>query len=85
SVHFVTPELDSGPVVIQGTLQIRPGDDPLSLAERVHGLERRIYPQAIDWLAAGRLEWNHGAMRLDGAPLKSPKIIEEQDLKHDEK
>jgi len=85
SVHFVTPELDSGPVVIQGRLHIRPGDDPLSLANRVHELEHRIYPQAIEWLAAGRLEWNRGALRLDGAPLQSPKIIEEQDLKHDEK
>ena len=80
SVHFVTPELDSGPVVIQGRLFTRPDDTPDTLAARVHRIEHRIYPDAIGWLADGRLEWNGGDVRLDGAPLEAPRMIEERDL-----
>jgi len=79
SVHFVTPELDAGPVVIQGRVRIRPGDDEKTLAARVLKIEHRIYPEAISWLAAGRLEWNGGRIRLDGAALTAPKIIYEPD------
>lgn len=80
SVHFVTQELDGGPVVMQGRLFTRPEDTPDSLAARVHRLEHRIYPEAIGWLADGRLEWNGGDLRLDGARLEMPQIIEEGDL-----
>lgn len=79
SVHFVTLELDAGPVVIQGRMRIRPDDDETTLAARVQNLEHRIYPEAISWLAAGRLEWNGGRIRLDGAPLTAPRIIDEPD------
>jgi phosphoribosylglycinamide formyltransferase-1 len=79
SVHFVTPELDGGPVVIQGRLKVRPGDDEKSLAARVQKLEHRIYPQAIAWLAEGRLRWNAGQLQLDGRPLAAPRIIDDED------
>jgi len=79
SVHFVTPELDGGPVVLQGRLRVRRGDDEASLAARVQALEHRIYPQAIAWFAEGRLRWNGGQLQLDGQPLSAPRIIEEQD------
>ncbi len=80
SVHFVTPELDGGPVVIQGRLRIRPDDDEARLAARVQTMEHRIYPQAIAWFAQGRLLWNGGNPLLDGEPLTVPRIIDEQEL-----
>lgn len=79
SVHFVTAELDGGPVVMQGRLAIRPGDDERTLATRVQALEHRIYPEAISCLAAGRLRWNDGKVELDGTALAAPRIIEEGD------
>jgi len=54
SVHFVTPELDSGQVIIQGVVPIKPDDNEKSLAKRVHQVEYIIYPQAIRWLAEGK-------------------------------
>lgn len=80
SVHFVTSELDGGPVVIQGRLRVHPDDDEKSLAARVQKLEHRIYPQAISWLASGRLQWNGGDLRFDGVALPAPKIIDERDV-----
>jgi phosphoribosylglycinamide formyltransferase-1 len=80
SVHFVTPELDGGPVVIQGRLRIRPQDDEASLTARVQALEYSIYPQAIAWFVQGRLLWNGGALQLDGEPLTVPRIFDEQEL-----
>jgi phosphoribosylglycinamide formyltransferase-1 len=80
SVHFVTPELDAGPVVIQGRLEVHPDDTEDRLAARVLRIEHQIYPRALGWLADGRLEWNGGNIRLDGQALSAPKIIEERDL-----
>jgi phosphoribosylglycinamide formyltransferase-1 len=80
SVHFVTPELDAGPVVIQGRLEIHPNETEDTLAARVLRIEHQIYPRAIGWLADGRLDWNGGNIRLDGEALAAPKIIEERDL-----
>jgi phosphoribosylglycinamide formyltransferase 1 len=80
SVHFVTQELDGGPVVIQGRLRVRPNDDEASLAARVQSLEHRIYPQAIAWFAQGRLRWNGGTLQLDGEPLTVPRVIDERGL-----
>lgn len=59
TVHFVTPTLDCGPVVIQAVVPVLPGDDESSLAARVLAREHRIYPQAVRWFLEGRL-------RLDG-------------------
>ena len=55
SVHFVTDELDAGPVIIQARVDILPGDTPDLLAQRVHLVEHKIYPRAIQWFAEGRL------------------------------
>ncbi len=54
SVHFVTSELDSGQVIIQGVVPIKVDDTEDSLAQRVHQVEYIIYPQAIKWLAQGK-------------------------------
>ncbi len=69
TVHFVTPELDSGPIVLQARVRVEPDDSPESLATRVLEQEHRIYPQAIGWFAAGRLRLNNGSAELDGKPL----------------
>ncbi|MEO8315831.1 MAG: phosphoribosylglycinamide formyltransferase [Pseudomonadota bacterium] len=72
SVHFVTSELDGGPVVAQAVVQIQPGDDVASLSARVHAREHILYPMVIEWLSRGRLSWNHASPVLDGAPLAAP-------------
>jgi phosphoribosylglycinamide formyltransferase-1 len=55
TVHFVTPEVDSGPIIIQAAVPVLPGDTPETLAARVLIQEHRIYPQAVHWFAQGRL------------------------------
>ena len=69
SVHFVTEELDGGPLVVQGVVPVQPCDSPEALAKRVQIGEHHIYPLAVRWFAEGRLRLaNHGA-ELDGVPL----------------
>lgn len=76
TVHYVVEELDAGPIVIQGRLAVRPGEDEAALSARVQRLEHIIYPRAIGWIADGRLAWRDGAAFMDGAPLR-PAIVEE--------
>ena len=66
SVHFVTPEVDAGPIIAQASVAVLPGDTPATLAERVLNVEQRIYPMAIQWLVAGRLVVDQGRVLLDG-------------------
>ena len=68
SVHFVTPELDGGPVILQAGVPVKEGDDADTLAARVLEQGHRIYPQAIKWFAEGRLELKGGRVMLDGKP-----------------
>ena len=56
TVHFVTPGLDSGPIIIQAAVPVLAGDTEDSLAARVLEQEHRIYPQALRWLCAGRVK-----------------------------
>ena len=79
SVHFVTRELDGGPVVIQAAIPVRAGDDEATLAARVLAQEHRIYPQCIGWFAAGRLACRDGAVWFDGRRLDGPLRVEKQD------
>lgn len=72
SVHFVTEELDGGPVIIQGRVPVQPGDTPESLSERVLALEHRIYPLAIRWCAEGRVRLGGSSIIFDGQPLTRP-------------
>jgi phosphoribosylglycinamide formyltransferase-1 len=74
SVHFVTAELDGGPVVLQARVPVRDGDDETALAARVLEQEHRIYPECIGWFATGRLELRDGAAVLDGRPLDAPLV-----------
>jgi len=73
SIHFVTADMDGGPVILQARLTVRPDDDADRLAERVLQLEHRLYPEALRWFAAGRLALDeNGDIRLDGVHLASP-------------
>ena len=58
TVHFVTAALDNGPIVVQGAVPVLAGDTEETLAERVLAVEHRIYPQAVRWLAEGRIEFS---------------------------
>lgn len=74
SVHFVTAELDGGPVVLQSKVAVRPGDTEATLAARVLATEHVIYPRTLGWFAAGRLAWRDGAPWLDGRRLEAPVV-----------
>jgi phosphoribosylglycinamide formyltransferase-1 len=76
SVHFVTAELDGGPVVLQARVPVRDDDDEATLAARVLAEEHRIYPECIGWFAAGRLRLQDGVALLDGRPLETPVLRE---------
>ena len=58
TVHFVTPDLDHGPIVVQAAVPVLPGDDEDRLAARVLEQEHRIYPEAIRWYLDGRLKFD---------------------------
>ncbi|MGY3040356.1 phosphoribosylglycinamide formyltransferase-1 [Rhodanobacter sp. TND4EL1] len=72
SVHFVTAELDGGPVIAQARLPITPEDDEQGLAQRLLPLEHRLLPAVLAELASGRLQWDGQAPRFDGQRLSMP-------------
>ena len=74
SVHFVTAQLDGGPVVLQSRVAVLPGDSEHSLAARVQATEHIIYPRVIGWLATGRLAWRQERPWLDDHPLDEPVV-----------
>ena len=66
TVHFVTPELDSGPIVIQAAVPVRPGDDADALAARVLRQEHVVYPRAARWFLDDRLVIRDGVVGVKG-------------------
>lgn len=70
TVHFVTPELDHGPILAQAVVPVRPGDDADILAARVLKLEHLIYPRAIGWIARGLVRLDGDRVRLSDASLE---------------
>lgn len=77
SVHYVTPELDSGPVIMQVSVPVLPNDDAEQLAARVLEQEHRLYPRVLELFAQGRIELCAGRVRLDGRLLDHPPLIDE--------
>ena len=75
TVHFVTPALDHGPIVVQAAIPVAPDDDEASLAARVLLQEHRIYPQAVRWFCEGRLQLAGERVTVDGAVATSAALI----------
>ena len=80
SVHFVTAELDGGPVIAQARLPITAVDDEPSLAQRLLPLEHRLLPAVLAELTSGRLQWHAQGPRFDGQLLSIPLQLGEQGL-----
>lgn len=73
SVHFVTEELDGGPLIVQAQVAVLPEEDADRLAARVLKLEHQIYPLAVGWFAEGRLSLDkRGSVSLDGIEREQP-------------
>jgi phosphoribosylglycinamide formyltransferase-1 len=66
TVHFVTPETDAGPIVMQGVVPVRDDDTPEALSARILEIEHQIYPAALRLLASGRLRLEGAICHLDG-------------------
>ena len=68
SVHFVVPEMDAGPIIVQAAVPVAETDTPHTLADRILAAEHRIYPQALALVAGGRLRIEAGRV-LGGPPI----------------
>jgi phosphoribosylglycinamide formyltransferase-1 len=68
TVHFVVPEMDSGPIIAQAAVPVRDGDTEATLAARVLEIEHRIYPEALRLVAEGRVRIAGGRCLIDGQP-----------------
>jgi phosphoribosylglycinamide formyltransferase-1 len=75
SVHFVIPEMDSGPIIVQAAVPVLDDDTPETLAARVLAAEHRIYPLALRWLAEGRLAVVDGRCKVAGAAVPAEMVI----------
>jgi phosphoribosylglycinamide formyltransferase 1 len=75
SIHFVTEELDGGPVILQARVPVLPGDDEERLARRVQAREHEVYPRVVGWISAGRLEWRAEGPWLDDRRLTQPIVV----------
>lgn len=82
TVHFVTEELDGGPVIAQVRVPVLPDDDVATLAARVLREEHRLYPQTLRWLAEGRVCWDDGQVLFDGRPLATPRQLQTAEAEH---
>ncbi|TAL74844.1 MAG: phosphoribosylglycinamide formyltransferase [Rhodanobacter sp.] len=80
SVHFVTAELDGGPLIAQARIAIEPGDDEDALAARLLPWEHRLLPAVVALLAEHRLALTAAGVTLDGTPLKAPLRLTEHGL-----
>ncbi|HET7570430.1 MAG TPA: phosphoribosylglycinamide formyltransferase [Gammaproteobacteria bacterium] len=76
SVHFVTPELDGGPVILQARVPVRPEDDEATLTARVQAAEHVIYPRVIQWFATGRVRLYDNGVALDGEVVATPPVMD---------
>ncbi len=82
SVHYVTAELDGGPVIAQARIAIAPGDDEHSLATRLLAYEHRLLPAVVSHIAQERLALREGRVWLDGVPLAAPLQWRDHALTH---
>ena len=78
SIHFVVPEVDAGPIILQGRLAIKEDDTAASLQQRIHLIEHKLYPLAVKWFSENRLEKRNQQILLDGE--LSPKQLQTFDV-----
>jgi phosphoribosylglycinamide formyltransferase-1 len=71
TVHFVTEDLDVGPIIIQGIVPVLPSDSESNLAKRVFQVEHIIYPKAIEWFILGRIALDQGSVRVEPSEEQS--------------
>jgi len=67
TVHFVRPEMDAGPIIVQAAVPIHPGDSPDDLASRILTQEHQAYPLAVKWIAEGRVRISGERVMISGA------------------
>ncbi len=77
TVHFVTPQVDHGPIIAQAAIPVRAGDTEATLAARVLQQEHRVYPLAIRWFVEGRLAVENGIVRVDAPGARQALLVEE--------
>ena len=75
SIHFVTEELDGGPLIAQAPISVQTNDTVDSLSKRVQQREHRLYSQVLQWRAQNRLELTYNGVLLDGKPLPTQGYI----------
>jgi len=75
TVHFVIPETDAGPIVMQGAVPVRDDDTPETLAARVIQIEHRIYPEALRLLASGKIHLEGDICRTSGTAVSDGSLI----------
>ena len=69
SIHYVTKDVDGGPLICQASLLVKKRDTQKTLSQRIHTLEHILYPQVLSWFAAGRLTLRNQQVWLDNKPL----------------
>ncbi|MBU2865153.1 phosphoribosylglycinamide formyltransferase [Reinekea forsetii] len=77
TVHFVTPELDGGPPILQGKVPISPKDEELDIAKRVLAIEHVIYPKVVGWFCEERLTLAEGDVIFAGKTLQIPLTLDD--------
>ncbi|MBR1297777.1 phosphoribosylglycinamide formyltransferase [Bradyrhizobium sp. AUGA SZCCT0042] len=75
TVHFVIPETDAGPIVMQGAVAVADGDTAATLAQRILGIEHRIYPEALRLLASGKVRLEGDICRISGQAAPDGTLI----------
>ena len=75
TVHFVIPETDAGPIIMQGAVTVADGDTAETLSQRILGIEHRIYPEALRLLASGKLRLEGDICRVAGSADRDGTLI----------
>jgi phosphoribosylglycinamide formyltransferase 1 len=75
TVHFVIPETDAGPIVMQGAVAVHEDDTPETLAARILTVEHRIYPDALRLLATGHIRLDDGVCKVSGSAVSTDALI----------
>jgi phosphoribosylglycinamide formyltransferase 1 len=75
TVHFVIPETDAGPIVMQGAVAVHEDDTPETLAARILTVEHRIYPDALRLLANGHIRFDGSTCKISGSAVSTDALI----------